>query len=496
MNTISESLGNVRQAPTAGAYLRGVVGIHPDKQPTSFFHFVGELGKELSPTRIVDRPRQHSARQAFDVQVFNSDKAVGVGQSTAELVLEVGALISNVNVGLLKEAHCLASPSPTLLASGDLALAAPELRQSSLQVAGIGDQFPVREGGKGSQSHVDTDSARGRYYYRNIDNDREAGIPLPSLPLEGEYLNLASDRSVQFELDNSHALYSESGLFGDVAPIAPGRERVAVEAVSRLEPWVARLLTGRYAPEEGSEGLIDSPKHVLASREVGQIKITRIPYLFKLIRLVVIVTAHALHSPGITALLKSSIVEGAGFGKLVLKGSRLLPRWIQAVFERLTHLLAFLTLDILSDSSLADITHRANVVTAGPKTGELSPKLGELRAQNTRRGTFKLVHNVLNRLGRLSSDKHVNVVGHNFYSLKINTEFLSLHAEHLFEVIRNVTREYLFAVLRTPYQVILDVEDTARISLVPITHSHKYITASCISQALVLKEVCRNSSVT
>jgi hypothetical protein len=44
--------------------------------------------------------------------------------------------------------------------------------------------------------------------------------------------------------------------------------------------------------------------------------------------------------------------------------------------------------------------------------------------------------------------------------------------------------------------VILDVVDTALVSLISITHKHEYIIDSYISQVLVLKKDSAHSSVT
>ena len=455
MNTVSESLGNVRQAPTAGAYLRCVVGVDPDKHAPSLFHFVGELGQERTPGCIVDRPRQHSARQAINVQVFNGDKPVVVGQSTAELVLEVGTLIPNVHVGLLEKADGSAPTCAALLPSGDLALATPELGQPPFEVTGIGHQRTVRESGERSQPHIDPDYARPWYRCGHIDDNREAGIPLVGLPFERERLNLASDRSVHLELDDAHALDSKPTRLGQVAAIAPGREAVAVEAVPTLEAGVARLLAGSHSAEEGGKGLVDPSEHVLTGREVGQVKITGAPYLFELIRLVVVVPAYPLHPPGITALLKGGIVKKSGLRELVLQARHLVSRGIQAVFECLAHLLTLLRLDVVLNRRGCHRPHAGNEVGAAPQSRQTGTKLGELSAQNVRCVALELGGDTGRRPGRVSLYKQVNVVRHDFEGMNLRPQLRCLRFQQPFQSDSHFTFQDRPSVLRAPDKVIL-----------------------------------------
>src|ERR1035437_4468528 len=98
MNTVTKSVRNIRGGSADGASLRSPIGIHHDKLPTSFFHFVGELGEERTPRCIVDRTGQHTTRKAFDIQVFHGDKTVLGGQRPTEFVLKVRPLLLNVSM--------------------------------------------------------------------------------------------------------------------------------------------------------------------------------------------------------------------------------------------------------------------------------------------------------------------------------------------------------------------------------------------------------------
>lgn len=336
VNTVSKSLRNIRQGSTSGAYLRGPVGVNLNQHAPGFFHLVGELGQERTPSCIIDRLRQHTSGQSADIQVLDSDKPVAISKSAAELMLEVRSLIPNMNMNLLKESDRLPAAYSALLAPGNFPLTAPEFCQPDFEATGIGNQFAVREGGKGINSHVNANSSRWWDPRRNINSYRKAGVPPAGLSLESEGLNFAGDRPVQLQLDGADPLYLDPAGIGKVTAVSPGRESVAVESVPGFEAGIAGFLTGLHTAEESLESLIHPPEHVLAGGEVGQVKVAGITYLFKLVGLVVVITTDLLHTPGFAAFLERGVVQGAGLRKLVLKGCSLLFAGIQAVFEGLT----------------------------------------------------------------------------------------------------------------------------------------------------------------
>jgi len=496
VNTVSKTFRNIGQATTLGAYLRSPVGIDPYQFAPSLFRFVGELGKERTPSRIVDRPSEHPPGQSFDIQIFDGNKTVGIGKMLAEFMMKIRPLVTNVSVGFLEQPHGLSPSATAFLTSGDFALTSSQSPQPCFKVAGVGDKLPIREGGEGIQPHVDADSPGWRNLYRNTNDHRKAGVPLPRLTLQGECLNLTGERPVHLQLDTPHALGVDSASIGEVAAVSPGGEGETIVPVAGLKARVARYLPSLDSAEKSLKSLINTPEHVLAGGEVSQVKVAGIPYLFQLIGLVVVVKIDPLHTPGITAFLKRSVIQRASLGKLVFKRSRLLMRGIQAIFESTPlHLLTLLSLNIFPDCGFAHISYRANIVTARPEAGELGAEDGEFRAQDTRGCTFKLIHDMLYCLGRLPCNKHMNVVGHYFYRLKVNSQLFGFHAKHLFKTARDFTREHLFAVLRTPYQMILDVVDTTRIMLISIAHTYYYIIDNYISQALFEKGALAHSSV-
>lgn len=71
VTTLGKSLGF--DYPTFGAGLRCAAWVDLDQPTTSFCSFVVKHRDQLSPCGVVNFLGEHSARQAFDVEVFYGD---------------------------------------------------------------------------------------------------------------------------------------------------------------------------------------------------------------------------------------------------------------------------------------------------------------------------------------------------------------------------------------------------------------------------------------
>ena len=454
VNTVSKSFRNIRQASAPGANLRGVVGVDLDELPTSLFHFVGELGKERTPARIVDRTSEHTSGKRLDVQILDSDKAVAIGQLPAEFVLEVIALIADVSVSLLKKPDSFPSPDAAPPASGDLSLYTAKAGQSCLEITRVGHKLTVREGGEGIKSHIDTDSAGRRHRSPHIDNGAETSVPLPSFPLKRQRFNITGDRAVHLQLDYADPLNLEPAGVRKVATIPPGWEGVAAELVPGLEAGISASFPSLDTPKENLESLINPPQHVLAGGEVGESEVAGIPYLFELAGLVVVVKADPLHTPRLTPLLERSIIQGAGLRKLMLKGCRLFLAGIEAILKSPAHLFTFLRFNVMLNCNGGNRPHATDEVRTTPKGRQPRPKFGELLSQDVRGVSLKLESDVRWRSGRVGFQKQVNVVRHHFKGVNLSAEFRCFHFEKFLKARGYFSHQYRTPVFRTPHQVI------------------------------------------
>jgi len=496
VNTVSKRFRNIRQAPASGADLRSPVGVYPDKLPTSVFCFVGELGQERTPTRIVDRTSEHTSGQRPDIQILDSDKAIGINQLPAEFMLEVRPLISDVSVSLLEQSDGFSPADTAPLAAGHLPLTPAQLPQSHFEIAGVSHQLAIRQGGEGIKPHIDADSLERRYHNRHIDDHRKAGVPLSGFTLQCQGLNFASDRPVHFHLDDTDPLYLDPADIGEVAAVSPGRERVAIEPIPGLEAGIARFPASLHPAEESLEGLVNPPEHVLAGGVIGQLQVTGIPYLLELVSLVVVVKANSLHPPCLTSFLESRVIQGAGFRQLMFKGYVLLFAREKPVFESpALHLFTLLLLNISSHCFFADMANSPYVVAPRPQGGQLRLQCRELSPKHMRRISLKLVNYMLDCLSRFAGDKYVDVVGHDLYRFKFNPKLACFVVKKFMKACCHAVSQNLASVFRTPHQVILDIKHTARGLLIPGFHAYKYIIGDNICQESRGKGVCRNSSV-
>lgn len=333
MNTVRESFRNIRQAPASGAYLRSPVGVDPSKSPTSVFYFVGELGKERTPSRIADRLCQHTFRQCLDVQILNGNKPVSVSKLTAQFVMKVSPLVSDMSVSFLEKPDCFPAIATALPSSSNFPLASSKGSKPCFKIPRIINPLPIGKGNKGIKPHIHANSIRRGHKATAIYNYAKAGIPLPCLSFQGECLNLASDRAVHLEFYDTNALHLEPAPICKVATIPPSGEGITIKPVFGLEAGIASFFSSLHSTEESLESLVYPPENILASREVGKPKVSRISYLFKLASLVKVVKANPLHLPSVSTLLHRSIVERTSLRQLVCKGIHLLFVRIKAVFE-------------------------------------------------------------------------------------------------------------------------------------------------------------------
>ena len=100
-------------------------------RPTSFFRFVGQDREELAPASVVDGLRQHRTGQSLDVQVFDGDQPVVLHEVASRLVVEVAALIGDVEVYPRHFLTCFQSTSRTFLPPRQLALGESSRRSAS-----------------------------------------------------------------------------------------------------------------------------------------------------------------------------------------------------------------------------------------------------------------------------------------------------------------------------------------------------------------------------
>jgi len=446
----------LRYGRSASAPLGCAVGVHPDQPSTGAFSLVVDLGKELSPTGVVDRLGQHPAGQPLDVQVLYRNQVVGVDDLTGGPVVEGRTLIPHVSVDTLKFTDRLTSTVTPPLPAGDFALCSAKAGLGLAVVSGVGYFSPVAQNGKVSQAEIDANGLAGGGQGLGGGFNAEAYVPFPALPFQCQRLDLALQGPVELHLNLSHALNIEPPVVPQLTAVAIGRKGVAVVVPVGLEPREPRLLAGLHPTEERLECLIHSPEHVLAGGVVSKPKVARCSYLFQLVCLAVVVASGSLHLPSISAFLQSAVVQATGFRKLVFQGKRLCGVRVETVLEGSPHLSSLLVLDVPLDSGRRDVANGTDVVRTAPESGKPRAQHWKLLPQYPGGQSLELTGDMRWRPGGVRFDKNMHVVRHNLQSVNCGSHCSSRPLHKLFQPDGDISHQKRLAVLRAPHEVILE----------------------------------------
>jgi len=496
MNTNSKSFRYDSSA--VGAPLCCAVGVNPDKLSASFFRFAFKYGKELSPASIrYAFGKMMILNHVCNLKVFNGYPAVSVNNISSELVSKVFALILGLLILLRQQLDSLASVASTFLAPRHFSVCFTKCCLCFSEVSRIPYRLIVAGDSERCESHINSNLPIRNGQRFSINSIGKHRIPFATLPLDCDSLDFSFQRAMHLDFNFANIQHIEPiTLELDAVAIGWECDRVkAMPASKSRKPW---LLFSLLKPsKESLERFIKSAKHVLSSTVVQKCVFgICVPNLFNLIGLVIVVKRNVVLLPSVSAFLKPSIIKGSGYVKQILKSLRLNLAGIHPVKECFTHLFALLLLNILSNCRFANVSDCANIIAPRPKARQLGTQLRKFRAKYMRGITFKLIHNMLNRLSGLPSDGHMNVVRLNLHYFYLNSKLLCFEIKHLFEAYCDATRKHLFPVLGTPDKVILNVEDAPCISLISFNHGDYYTTDNVISQVLLRKEVCCDSSVT
>src|SRR6266498_152113 len=127
----------------------------------SFCRFVRKCREESRPSGIVDGLGEHAAGQAFDVQVFYGNEAIGIDQRAGHFVVEVGPLITDMCVRFLQKHDGLAASTTAALTSRHTALGTSEMRLGGAVGPWVVYRRAVAQGRKREQAHIKTYSSLG-----------------------------------------------------------------------------------------------------------------------------------------------------------------------------------------------------------------------------------------------------------------------------------------------------------------------------------------------
>jgi hypothetical protein len=334
MPTILQLFPNL--SPAAATPLRGSTRIYLNEQTTGTLSLVRQLLKETGPPGVMDGLREHTARQALDIQVLDRNHPEAANETVCQLMLEVEPLVLDPGVRPLEDGDGLLSALAPLLAASDPTLCDAEGGLGVLVMPGVINHGAVTQNGETFQSHIDTDGSSARNERLGFDLHAEAGIPFSRLALHGDHLGHALKGPVHLDLDAANALNAQLSILLQPAPVAVC-EVDTVEALMGLEARETGSLAGLDAPKECLERFIEPSKHLLAAGKVSESGEPLGANFLELVRLVLKANRLLGKLPRVSPLLKRGIVHGAGFAKLLGQAVGLAFGWIQSVSKGLTH---------------------------------------------------------------------------------------------------------------------------------------------------------------
>jgi hypothetical protein len=481
MPAFGEVFRNDRSAP--GTYLAGIPGINQYHPPTGIFRLVCENTEKIPPACIGDTfSKTMILDHVLNLEVFGEDRTVPIDQLPGDLMMKVAADVSYLLVFSAQERNCFPTAVATLLPAGYSLLGFNQSVFGLSQEAGIINEFAIGSCQKRLQPHIDTDDIGAWRKGHAFRSTREYPIPPVILSFQGERLDFAIDRPVQFNLNRAH--------FGKNKPIFSKSETKlgigkTVVAVKVLEAGITGLSKCRPAVES-LERFINPVDNIL--KHLGIDFVVFRAFLFQSGKLTALLAkgyrGTAL-SPGITALLEGSIIQVPASIKGMRQDSRLNLRWIEPVFETLAHLSSLLCLDILADCLIRDIARRRDEITVCPQ-GRQSQERGELTPEIERTAPFESLHQLVHGHLRRARDEQVQMVWLYLKCQYLNLLLFSYASNNGVQSLFNIPHEHLPSTLGAPDEMIVDEIDLIRRML--IFHSVYSIAQINITVNLLGKE--------
>lgn len=425
----------------------------------------GGIGDRLGKMPVLDH--------ALDIETFYGKPVVGIYEGVRNLVAEIKPPVRSLLVNHGDKTTGLRSTFRTSLSASKALLGLLEKFLGFTKEARSLYLCPIGESGEGGNPHVDADFSACFGKRDGFILDGEIDIPPVVSPSDGKGLDLASYRPMPLDLDVTDVLEVETP-FLDLTAVSKGSVGDGIEPVGRFEPRVSGFLAGLDPAEKRLESLVQPTKGLLERTVITRGK----GFVFflelgeKTSRLNGIRDAFFSGFVNLFPLSEGGVVKKAVSVKLRDKSFRLLPGRIEAVFERLEHLLSFLTCNIVLDDGIAHKSNGTNVVTPRPKSWKFLSKVLVFAPKLVRSKSLELLDDKVDRQRRLTGHEDMNVVGHNLKGLNRHINLSRLLSKKSLKVFGNLIKQNGLTILRAPHDVIVDVINTTGRYLIPL-HSHK-----------------------
>src|SRR5260221_4259682 len=256
MHTNAQVFFDKRTTATTG--LRGVRGGYKRDVTTSLYRFVAQQRLECAESSVMSRQGQvRIAQHKIEVEIFESNQAVGIRQPVSEFVQEVFADISDVFMQFGNQQPFVFATIAARDGATKTPLRPAEFSQWAAQPAGIVNQRAVREGQQAQQAHIAAHTRQTVWFHFNIGHfQHQIGVPTRRFTLNNDMFDLGFVRqeAVQLNLDTAYILHSQrKAIKGFIvvqfAPVAVGVLN-ALEAVLAFETGITWCLARLDTPKE------------------------------------------------------------------------------------------------------------------------------------------------------------------------------------------------------------------------------------------------------
>jgi hypothetical protein len=436
-----------------GAGLRGQAGVCFNQPGTGAFCLVSKHTDEARPTRIIHRLGKDPACQPFDVQLLHDNQRVGLyqlgRQLGRQLVQKVGALPSYLAMGGGYSLAILLSEWAVAGYLCELPLCLSKPLLSIAKEAGIIHLFTVGQVSEVFEANVKTDSFTHMCRRLKLVLNRETGIPMDTVSLDSDNLDLPTDRTVQLELERANLGQCEPIVVQGPTQLGIGETVVSIPTL-KAKAWVST------PTKESLERLVYPVKNVLQRLAIHVCKVwSGLLAFYKSGGLVGKADTLARHAVGISSVLERGVVQLSAQVKAVLQQVGLPAGRKESVLVRFPskHLDAFLSVNVLLDNLSGNIARCARKIRTGPQTRQLE-QVRVLFSQVVRRSTFYFGNHISGAISRSYPGKQVDMVRHDgkFQYLPVmrSTDFVN----DRLAVLRHILHKHLLAPLWAKYQVV------------------------------------------
>ena len=251
------------------ATLAGSTSIDGQEPSSGTRSLVRKFLKECRPSSIVYRFRKQPTRQTFYVQIFDKNDSVVVYDFSGQLVLEIVALVENFAVNLGYQANRFLPALGKLLSTCYPTLCSTKTPLCLSEQTRISNSPSVAPRHERIQPDIQTNCLIVRWQWFRLYDATETGIPHAVLTFDRERLDLASDRTVQLNLDVANLRKPQAAT-----QLEPGlRIGEGVVAALGTKARKPRHLSTLTTKEKGLERFVDTTQRILQNLTVNRTNI-------------------------------------------------------------------------------------------------------------------------------------------------------------------------------------------------------------------------------